>query len=119
MRRGKRRTHSIKHYQLIGIGVSECCAEDTSNAKVLIDGEISKVFDNSLKIFVSLHQLINQVVKGVTGSSFRRSLLFYSPRTLSKVSLRCAVSQLDMPSTIMRSPVLFPEQQDTFLLHGK
>ena len=116
---GLNRTHSMKHYQLIGIGVSEGCAEDTSNAKVLIDGEISKVFDNSLKIFVSLHQLINQVVKGVTGSSFRRSLLFYSPRILSKVSLRCAVSQLDMPSTIMHSPVLFPEQQDTFLLHGK
>ena len=54
----------------------------------------------ALKNFVSLHQLINQVVKGVTGSSFRRSLLFYSPRTLSKVSLRCAASQLDMPSTL-------------------
>ena len=67
-------------------------------------------------IFVSLHQLINQVVKGVTGSSFRRSLLFYSPRTLSKVSLRCAASQLDMPSTIKRTPVLSPKQQDIFLL---
>ena len=58
-------------------------------------------------IFVSLHQLINQVVKGVTGSSFRRSLLFYSLRTLSKVSLWCAVSRLDRQSIIRRSPV-FP-----------
>ena len=74
----------------------------------------------TLKIFISLHYLIDHVVKGGYGIVARRSLLFYCPRTLSKVSLRCAVSQLDMPSTIMRSPVLFPEQQDTFLLlHGK
>lgn len=51
-------------------------------------------------IFVSLHHLIDHVVKGGYGIVARRSLLFYSPRTLSKVSLRCAASQLDMPSTL-------------------
>ena len=36
-------------------------------------------------IFVPLHHLIDHVVKGGYGIVARRSLLFYSPRTLSKV----------------------------------
>ena len=101
----------------IGIGVANAAAENARDIEILLNVEISEDFSNNINNnFVPLHQLINQVVKGVTGSSFRRSLLFYSPRTLSKVSLWCAASQLDMPSTVKRTPVLSPKQQDIFLL---